>query len=209
MGLVDNISLYLITDDLRSRERPVEEVVKAALAGGVKMIQYRPWRIADDDYTLMGMRLRGLTREAGCFLFLNARPKIALMAGADGVHVSKKSVSVPAARRRMFDTAIVGFSAHSLEEALEAEEQGADFITFSPVFPTTSSSDPRPATGIDPLLEVIEKLSIPVFPLGGIGIEQVKELKAAGVKRAAVVSAITESEDIEKATRELLEALDS
>jgi len=207
MGVVDHIKLYLITDDGRSRGRDVEEVVEAAVAGGVKMVQYRPLGLSDVDFALKAARLRRITRKAGVFFLINGRPDIALQVGADGVHIGKKSMDIPAARRRLIDSGIVGFSAHSLEEAMKAQEDGADFVTFSPVFPTYSSSDPRPVVGVDALKDLSGKLSIPVFPLGGIGLENIEQIGAAGLRRAAVVSAITEAADIKKAAEDLLAAI--
>ena len=152
MGIVDNVSLYLITDDKRSAGRPVEEIVEEAVAGGVRLVQYRPWMISDIDYVTKAMALRRITRKAGCILLLNARPNVALQVGADGVHVGHASMAIPAARRRLIDVGIIGYSAHSPEEAKKAEEDGADFITYSPIFETTSSSKPRPTLGVDAVI---------------------------------------------------------
>ncbi len=207
MGAVDNVNLYLITDDERNGGRPVEEIVEKAAAAGVRLVQYRPYMIADDDYITNAIRLRRITRKYNCMLLLNGRPDIAVQVGAEGVHIGKATMALPAARRRLFDGGIIGYSAHDPAEALKAEKDGADFITYSPVYKTASSSAPRTPVGVDEVKKVADQLSIPVFPLGGIGPAQAAELNAAGLTRAAVVSAITESDDVADAVTKLIEAL--
>lgn len=207
MGAVDHVNLYLITDDDRNGGRPLEEIVGQAVEAGVKMVQYRPKMMPDGDILTNAIKLRRITRKHNCMLLINGRPIIAVQVGAEGVHIGKTTMAVPAARRRLFDGGVIGFSAHSLEEAKKAEEDGADFVTFSPVFETASTSDPRPPTGIEEAKKVADALSIPVFPLGGITLENAAGLKAAGFNRAAVVSAVTESPDAQAAASKLLDTL--
>jgi thiamine-phosphate pyrophosphorylase len=173
------------------------------------MIQYRPDAVSDAAFLEKAKALREITRPVGCLLLINDRADIALLADADGVHLGKGDVPVAEARRLLGQGRIVGYSAHEPDEAARAEESGADFITYSPIFPTTSHSLPRDVVGVEKLNEVVEKqrLRIPVFPLGGIGLAQIKMLRSAGIRRAAVVTAITEAEDMAAAAAGLIAEL--
>jgi thiamine-phosphate pyrophosphorylase len=197
------IRLMLITDDKRSNNRPVEEVVKAAVAGGVRCVQFRPWKPSDAEYLEKARALRKITRAAGALLILNDRIDIASLCRADGVHLGAGDIPIRDARVLMGDTGVIGYSAHSLEEARKAEMQGADYVTFSPVFPTTSTSLPRPVTGPFTALETDCELSIPMFALGGVNHENIVELLDLGMNHAAVVSCITAAPDVEAAARSL------
>ncbi len=204
-----NISLYLITDDRRSNGRPVFDVVAAAVKGGARLVQYRPAGIDDASLLKNARLLRDITLSAGCRLLISDRADIAILSGADGVHIGKNDIPIADARKLLGTDRLIGYSAHEPDEAARAQAAGADFITYSPVFPTTSHSKPRALLGVDMLKENIyrAKISIPVFPLGGIGLEQIEVLKTSGFHRAAVVTAVTEAPDVEQATRDILAAL--
>jgi thiamine-phosphate pyrophosphorylase len=206
---LDEIRLYLITDDRRSGGRPVEEVVSAAVMGGVRLAQYRPDMLPDEEFLSNARALRRIAARAGCALLINDRADIALLSGADGVHLGRGDISIPDARELLGPGRIIGYSAHEPDEAAAAQAAGADFITYSPIFPTTSNSKPREPVGIGKLREMMEKMKIriPVFPLGGIGLEQAGLLVAAGIRRAAVVAAISGAPDMEQAARSLISAM--
>jgi len=203
-------SLYFITDDRRSMGRSAAETLAAAVAGGVKLAQYRPSGLSDAEFLRSARALADIAGSAGCALLLNDRADIALAAGAAGVHLGRNDIPIPDARRILGARALIGYSAHDPAEAAAAQRAGADFITYSPIFPTTSHSLPRPAVGARGLRDIIDsaRLTIPVFALGGVGLEQIPELKAAGVRRAAVVTAITEQPDMALAVSCLIAALD-
>lgn len=151
--------------------------------------------------------LRAITKEYGARLLINDRVDIALAVGADGVHLGRQSLSVQDARRAFSSSTIVGVSTHSLEEALDAESDGADFITFGPVYFTQSKAVYGRPLGIEKLKEVVEAVNIPVFALGGInhnGIEEVLETGAYGV---AMISAIMAAENVKETVEEILEKL--
>jgi len=126
------------------------------------------------------------------------------------VHIGKNDIPIADARKLLGPERLIGYSAHEPGEAARAQADSADFITYSPVFPTTSHSKPRAVLGVDKLKEDISraKINIPVFPLGGIGLEQIALLRTAGFHRAAVVTAITEAPDVERAARDIIAALD-
>jgi thiamine-phosphate pyrophosphorylase len=203
-------SLYFITDDRRSMGRSAEETLAAAVAGGVKLAQYRPAGVSDAEFLRAAREMAAVAASAGCALLLNDRADIALASGAAGVHLGRNDIPISDARRILGPLAIIGYSAHDPEEAAAAQRASADFITYSPIFPTTSHSLPRPAVGARGLRDIIDsaRLTIPVFALGGVGLEQINELKAAGIRRAAVVTAITEQPDMTLAASRLIAALD-
>jgi len=191
--------VLLITDRTRSRGRSVEKVAAAAVHGGVRMVQVRekdlPTRALLD---LVRAVIRAAADAAGgagrVKVFVNDRLDVALAAGAQGVQLGASTIPVAAARRIAPGLAI-GYSAHAIEEALEAERDGADFVTFGPVYETRSPGVKAPAQGLGRLAEVCGALCVPVFALGGITAERVPEVIAAGAKGVAVVSAVTEAAD--------------
>lgn len=206
-GKLKKTNLYLITDDLRSRGREADEVASEAVRGGVKMLQYRPWEKSDSEILAMARKLRDITADSGCALLINGRPDVAVAVGADGIHTGDSSIPVSEARRILGSGYIVGYSAHSAEGAERAQFDGADFVTYSPLFPTTSNSAPRETVKIEDVAALSVTLKIPLFALGGIGEKEIPVLKMNGIKRVAIISAITESDNIELAVREILSLL--
>ena len=200
---MDHIRVYLITDDKRSRGRTVEEVVSAAVRRGVRCVQYRPWQPDDAQYLETAKRLRDITGEAGALLLINRRTDIAEESRSDGVHLGAGGMSISEARAELGDSAVIAYSAHSLEEAQAAAAAGADFVTLSPVFPTASSSRPRALLGPERIAEANSAIDIPMFALGGVDHSNAGQLLAVGVRRVAVVSCITQAPDVDAAARDL------
>ena len=195
--------VMLITDDKRSRDRDVVEVVQAALSGGVRCVQFRPWKPSDGEFLKKARKLRSVTRQAGALLIINDRIDIASLCQADGVHLGAGDIPIPDARRLLGDFGLIGYSAHSMDEAAKAAGDGADYVTLSPVFDTTSTSFPRTPIGPFEVLEADCAVHVPVFALGGIDHGNVSQLLDIGVERVAVVSCITRAEDVEAAARSL------
>jgi len=193
----------LITDRRRSLERPVARIAAAAAAGGVERIQVR-------EKDLPTRALLRLVREVqaaakGVEILVNDRVDVALATGCAGVHLGMSTLPV-AAVRKIAPALVIGYSAHALDEARRAEAEGADFVTFSPVFATRSPGSMQAgAQGIEKLREVCRALRIPVWALGGVTAERVGALIEAGAAGVAVVSAITEAPDPEGAARRLVE----
>ncbi|MDO8445163.1 MAG: thiamine phosphate synthase [Deltaproteobacteria bacterium] len=197
--------LYLITDRSKTLSRPLEDVVKAALEGGVRFVQLREKDLSGRELFNLARELRELTNRYNAKLLINDRVDIAVAVGADGVHLGRQSVSVQDARRAFESSSFsVGVSTHSLEEALQAESEGADFITFSPVYFTPSKAAYDQPVGIDKLKEVAKAVNIPIFALGGITIANTEDIMKAGVYGVAMISAIMASNDVKKAVEELI-----
>ncbi|MCS6875915.1 MAG: thiamine phosphate synthase [Aquificaceae bacterium] len=162
--------LYAITD--RKRYPDILQRLERALQKGLKMVQLREKETSGFEYYKLGKEVRELTREYGAFLFINDRVDIALAVEADGVHLPDRGIP-PTVVKNIEPKLIVGYSAHSLEQALWAQEQGADFITLSPIFKTQSHPEAEPI-GLKVLKEASERLSIPVYALGGIDWDKIK-----------------------------------
>ncbi len=203
----------MITDDRRCGGRDVEQIAVEAVRGGVRMIQYRPDRriVRDGEYLERARGLKKIISNVGGLLLVNDRPDIAVLSGADGVHLGAGDIPVKEAREFLGPGKIIGYSAHERDEARDAIGQGADFVTFSPVFPTTSDSNPRSPIGSESVAELIKMVDKehPVFALGGVDHSKIEHLKSIGVTHFAVVSAITEALNIAESARQLVDFISS
>lgn len=189
-----DFSLYLITDRKRTAGRPLAEVVKAALSGGVRAVQLREKDLEPAQLYELAWELRELTASYDARLFINDRIDIALAVEADGVQLGINSIPVTAAKR-IAPELLVGYSSHGKKEAATALAKGADFVTFSPVFFTPSKAAFGEPQGIEKLSQTCINPGDPIFALGGIKLSNLPLVLAAGCKRAALIGAILEAED--------------
>ena len=155
----------------------------------------------------MARWMRDLTREYNAHLFINDRVDIALAVEADGVHLGRQSMPAYAVRQIAGDRLCIGVSTHSFDEALDAEKDGADFITLGPIYKTPSKLKFGNPIGIEILEEIKSRISIPVLAIGGIKQDKVKEIMNTGADGIALISAILTSENIKKTTEEFLRLL--
>ncbi len=162
--------LYAITDSKRYPD--MLQRLEKALKRGIRMVQLREKELSGLEYYQLAKRVRELTQDYDAMLFINERVDIALAVNADGVHLPEKGLP-PSVVKRIAPKLLVGYSAHSLEQALWAQEEGADFITLSPIFKTQSHPEVEPI-GLGLLKEVSQRLSIPVYALGGITWDRIK-----------------------------------
>lgn len=196
-------TLYVITDAKLSRGRPHVEVIRAAIRGGATIVQYREKEGTTRQLLQEAQALRELTRAAGIPFIVNDRVDIALAVDADGVHVGQDDLPARIARRLMGPGKIIGVSASNLQEALEAEAEGADYIGAGPVFATPTKPDAAPPIGLEGLAEICRRVSIPVVAIGGIHEGNAGSVIEAGAAGVAVVSAIVAAPDVEHAARRL------
>jgi thiamine-phosphate pyrophosphorylase len=198
--------LYLVLE--RSvRELPARQLVEAALAGGVDIVQLRDKDAADDEIVSAGLDLGELCRARGALFFVNDRPDLALECGADGVHIGQEDASVEDARARVGDRLAIGVSTHSPEQVAAAEASSADYFAVGPVHETPTKPG-RPAVGLELVRHAAAVASKPWFAIGGIDPGNASEVAAAGARRVAVVRAIRDAEDPEAAARALRAALE-
>ncbi|RMD59614.1 MAG: thiamine phosphate synthase [Nitrospirae bacterium] len=208
MGRVD-FPLYLISDRKQVRAGALEDVVEASLKAGLRAVQLREKDLTPRELFSIGNRFREMTNKYGAKLFINDRVDTAMAVGADGVHLTQNSLPTDIVRRIVGEEFLIGVSTHSLSEAKEAEDGGADFITFGPVYETPSKKRYGPPVGIKALCEVTEKIKIPVFGLGGINTpSKAKEVIDCGAYGIAMISAIISADDVGAKTAEYLKVLE-
>jgi thiamine-phosphate pyrophosphorylase len=181
--------------------------METALEAGVRAIQLREKDLSVRQLFDMAVWMRELTGEYGAKLFINDRVDVALSVGADGVHLGINSIPAHAVRKISGDKLIVGVSTHSVQEAEAAENDGADFVTLGPIYETPSKLKYGKPIGVDTVREARSRTSIPLFVVGGIKSDRVKEVMDAGADGIAMISAILGSNDIKESTEEFLRLL--
>ncbi len=201
----DRMRLYAVTDKSwlkpgESLAEPVEELLKA----GTGLIQLRDKRAVEAELLEEARALKELCSRYQALLIVNDNPKIARMAGADGVHVGLSDMEVEEARSYLGADFIIGCSAHNVEEALRAERAGADYIGCGAVFGSRTKEDAGKLS-LEELKEICSAVKIPAVAIGGIGRENICRLSGTGVAGAAVIRALFAAEDKYLAARELME----
>ncbi len=201
------VRLYVLIDpqsDLEAFTRLVSQLIEA----GVHAIQLRVKNLADRAFWHRARRLVELTRHTGTKCIINDRPDIARLVGADGVHVGQDDLPVRAVRQIVGPETIIGVSTHSLAQARQAVEQGAQYIGIGPVFASqTKEFAPSQIAGLEVVRAVASAIPIPAFPIGGITLENLSSVLATGIRRVAVSSAIIRAENPGEAARAFLRAI--
>jgi len=180
------------------------DVARAALEGGARFLQFREKEMTTRELVDTAGELLRLAREFGAVLVVNDRVDVALAVGADGVHVGESDLPVAVARRTLGPGAIIGASAATVESAHAAEAEGADYLGIGPIFPTGSKADAGEAIGLAPIAAIRAAVKLPVLGIGGINASNAVEVIRAGAEGVAVVSAVSDAEDMQRATAELL-----
>ncbi|OGR28352.1 MAG: thiamine-phosphate diphosphorylase [Desulfuromonadales bacterium GWD2_54_10] len=207
---VVDFSLYLITDRRQTMGRSLVSVVRQALDGGVRAVQLREKDLTGRELFILAEELRRITREYGARLLINDRLDIALAVDADGVHLGAASLPVSAARSMLGlgPHGLIGYSAHGMNEAAQAAADGADFVTFGPVFFTPSKAAYGEPLGVDLLHSASMALAIPVFALGGVKLENISEVMAAKAHGIALISAVIAAADPKLEAASLLQTIE-
>lgn len=185
-----DFGLYLITDRKQAKDGSLVDAVRQALQGGVKAVQLREKDLSTRELYELATEMRSITSAHGARLFINDRIDIALAVDADGVHLGGASLPVDKARMLMGEEKMIGVSCHNQISAHNAQDVGADFITFGPVFFTPSKASYGDPVGPGKLHEVADALLIPVFGLGGINRSNAPQVMKAGAAGIALISAI-------------------
>lgn len=184
-------------------------VLHEALDGGVRSIQLREKDLGGRDLFRLAEKAKAVCERYRALLFINDRIDVALGVDADGVQLGSGSVPIEAVRGVVGTKILIGASVHSAVEAEETERAGADFILFGPVYFTPSKAGYREPQGLDRLREVVEKVSLPVYAIGGIKPENISRVRKAGVWGVALISAILSANDPRGAAQEILALLRS
>ena len=202
-----DFNLYLITDRCQLGDRDMLRVVEQALKGGVRAVQLREKDLSSRELYELAFELRKLTARYDAKLLINDRADIALAVDADGVHLGGQSMPIYRARKVLGERKLIGVSCHNQISAITAQEKGADFITFGPVYYTPSKISYGEPVGLDRLEEVTELLQIPVFALGGISADNAREVLSRGVFGLALIGAIFRAADPRGAAETFLNIL--
>ena len=202
-------SVYLITDRRIAGDRSLLEVVRAAIRGGATVVQLREKEATTREMIELGEALHRITRQAGIPLIVNDRLDVALAIEAEGVHVGHDDMPPALARRLIGPDRILGVSPETLEEARQAERDGADYLGVGDVYGTPTKADAGPPIGVEGLAQVVRAVSIPVVAIGGITPENAGAVIEAGAAGVAVISAIVGAPDPEQAARRLREVVEA
>lgn len=196
-------SLYLVTDRGLSQNRSMEEIIEAAIAGGVTAVQLREKGMPEEEFIREAVRLRRITEKLGVPLIVNDSLRVAQACGADGIHLGQEDMSCSTARALLGADPIIGISVSNVDEALQAVADGADYLGVSPIFRTPTKTDTPPPVGIEGLRNIRSRISLPLVAIGGISARNVAGILQAGADGIAVVSAIMAAPDPLAAAAEL------
>ncbi|MFT5697512.1 MAG: thiamine-phosphate pyrophosphorylase [Desulforhopalus sp.] len=183
-------SLYLVTDRALSLGRSLTEIVTEAVAGGVSCVQLREKNCFTRKFVEEGFLLQKLLKPKNIPLIINDRVDVAMVIGASGVHLGQDDMRLVDARRILGPDCIIGISVESVQDAVQAAADGADYLGVSPVFATPTKTDTAPPLGLEGLRAIRRVVDIPLVAIGGINTYNCASVMAAGADGLAVVSAL-------------------
>ncbi len=189
--------LYAVTDRSWTKEKRLYQQVEEALKGGVTCVQLREKTLSEEEFLTEALEIAALCKKYQVPFIINDNVEIAMKCKADGVHVGQEDMNVSEVRRTVGDEMIIGVSAHSVEEAKMAVDNGADYLGVGAVFSTATKTDAS-VLSHDILKEICASVDVPVVAIGGINKENIEKLSGSGVDGVALVSAIFGAENIEK-----------
>ncbi len=195
--------LYLVTDRDLSRGKATLEIVKAAICGDVTCVQLREKNCSTLEFIKEALSVKEYLKKHNIPLIINDRVDVAQAVGADGLHLGQTDMPLIMAKDILKGSMIIGISVESLEDAIRAEKDGADYIGISPIFPTPTKSDTAPPLGLEGLKEISKVVSLPKVAIGGLNPGNAGEVILNGADGIAVVSAIVSADDPRKAAEEL------
>lgn len=195
--------LYVVTDSDLSRGRTDAEIARLAYEGGADAVQLRMKNADGRSMLAQAKEIARAAEEYNRFFFVNDRVDIAMASGADGVHLGQSDIPVEDARRMMGDDAIIGVSVHTVEQAREAIDGGADYLGVGSIFTTATKADAVQAIGLGVVFQITQEFDVPVVAIGGINRGNIQDVIRAGADSAAVVSAVVAQDDPAAAAHEL------
>lgn len=194
--MLDRLHLCVITDVRLARGHDHVAIAEAALAGGADMIQLRDKTGNLRDLLPQAQTIQALCRARGAVFIVNDRVDLALAADADGAHVGQEDLPAASARRLLGPGRLMGVSTHSLAQAEAAQQVGADYIGFGPMFATGTKDTAYTPRGLEALRGIRRAVSLPILAIGGISLENVSLVIEAGATAPAVISAVVAAPDI-------------
>ncbi len=201
-ALREQLLLYAVTDRRWLKGETLSEQVEKALKGGVTFVQLREKNLDEEGFLAEAEEIRELCEKNGVPFVVNDNVEVALKSGADGVHVGQSDMEAGNVRKLIGKDRILGVSAQTVEQALLAQERGADYLGVGAVFSTGSKADAEDVS-FETLAAICDAVDIPVIAIGGITCENTAELAGSGICGIAVISSLFGSRDIEKAAEEL------
>jgi len=200
--------LYVILDAGLLRE-PAAETARKLIGAGVEVLQYRAKKVAAKEMLARARELAEAARTGGARFFVNDRPDVASLAGADGVHVGQDDLGVEEARGVVGPDAWVGLSTHNIEQFEKALSSSADYIAVGPIFATTSKANPDPVVGLELIRRARRLTERPIVAIGGITLERAAEVIEAGADSVAVISDVLGAENPADRVRQYLRRLEA
>ncbi len=203
--LLDEIDFYLVTDSDLSKQGTLSDVEKA-VAAGCKIVQYREKKKSTKEMVVEAFQIKSICAGKAIFL-VNDRIDVALAVDADGVHIGQDDMPINTARQILGKSKIIGLSTHEVEQAIDAEKNGADYIGLGPIFNTSTKKDAGDGIGPHLIKEVKDAINIPVVAIGGINKDNCMPVIEGGVDSLVAISAVVCSDDVEKETKDFIELI--
>ena len=200
----EHLTLYLVTDRRWLEDEKLDLVVERAIKSGVTMVQLREKELEVEEFVALAKSIKKVTDKYNIPFVINDNIEVVKAVDADGVHLGQEDMDPRKARDILGKEKIVGVSVGNLLEAERAEKAGADYLGVGALFETASKSDAKPVEK-EVLGEIVRATGIPIVGIGGIGLENMEELKGIDISGVAVISAILKEKDIETSTRKLYE----
>lgn len=196
------IDIYPVISSELTAGRGALAILRAVAAGGAKIVQLREKNQSDAEVYRLASEFRKVTRDYNMLLIIDDRLDVALAVGADGVHLGLEDLPIAEARK-IAPKLLLGASAHNLEEAVMAQDDGADYVNIGPIYPTETKTLPFPALGESAIAEIAPKLTVPFTVMGGIKADKIKKLIGLGASRIAMVTEISLAEEPAAKIRQL------
>lgn len=199
--------LYAITDNRLLKDKSMKEAVKEAMDGGITFLQLRDKMLGYEELRAEALELKELCKAVGIPFVINDYVELAREIDADGVHVGQSDMGICEARKILGKDKIIGASARTVEDALKAESQGADYLGVGAMFSTSTKLDTK-HVDYETLKAICEAVRIPVVAIGGVSIDNISDLEGSGISGAACVSAIFGEDNIEETAKKLREKIE-
>jgi thiamine-phosphate pyrophosphorylase len=205
MKLLDKIDFYLVTDSGLSKKGTLSDV-RNAVEAGCRIVQYREKDRSTKEMVEEAFLIKEICEGKAIFL-VNDRIDVAMAVDADGVHIGQDDMPITIARQLLGNDKIIGLTVHNLREALEAEQDGADYVGLSPIFNTSTKKDAGKGIGPESIRGVKNALNIPIVAIGGINKENCISVVRGGADSLVAISAIVCSDDVKSETKYFIDMI--
>jgi thiamine-phosphate pyrophosphorylase len=195
VSLRDTLRVYLVTDQMSLRGRPLSEVVLSAVQGGVTCVQLREKDLCAREFVALALAIKDLLAPTGVPLVINDRIDVALACGAQGVHLGQSDMPIELARQMLPPEVFIGLSVENLNDVTRAAGQPVDYLGVSPIYATPTKTDTAAPWGLAGLRQVRAMTALPLVAIGGVHLSNAAEVLLAGADGLAVVSAICSAQD--------------